>query len=91
MEFQQDKVDDFLALFDESKSQIRHFPGVQHLELHRDAKLGNVFYTYSIWTDENALEAYRESDLFASVWSRTKILFDAKPKAYSLIKLQEIE
>ncbi|MFM2377259.1 MAG: hypothetical protein RLZZ165_2356 [Bacteroidota bacterium] len=84
MEFDPEKVADFLALFNATKSQIRHFPGVQHLELHRDAKKSNVFYTYSIWESEEALEAYRVSPLFESVWSRTKILFSARPQAFSL-------
>ena len=37
MEFDSDKVEDFLRMFNATKSQIRHFPGVLHLELHRDA------------------------------------------------------
>lgn len=91
MEFEPEKVDDFLTVFNASKSRIRHFPGVQHLELHRDAGQPNVFYTYSIWNSESDLEAYRHSDLFKSVWSKTKILFSAKPKAFSLVKEQEVE
>lgn len=84
MEFQPDKVDDFLALFRESMHLIRHFPGVHHLELHRDAKQPHIFYTYSKWDGEDSLEAYRHSELFKSVWSRTKVLFAGKPLAYSL-------
>jgi quinol monooxygenase YgiN len=84
MEFKPDQVVDFLTLFKATKSQIRHFPGVHHLELHRDAQKSNVFYTYSIWESEDALEAYRASTLFESVWNRTKILFSARPQAFSL-------
>ncbi|MEM6268905.1 MAG: antibiotic biosynthesis monooxygenase family protein [Bacteroidota bacterium] len=86
MEFRPDKVTDFLAVFEASKQQIRNFPGVSHLELHRDATLPHVFYTYSIWEGEAALEAYRNSDLFRGVWTQTKALFGGKPLAYSLVQ-----
>lgn len=84
MEFDAAKVDDFLSLFRESMRMIRNFPGVERLELHRDAGRANVFYTLSEWRSEDDLEAYRHSELFKSVWSRTKVLFSAKPLAYSL-------
>jgi quinol monooxygenase YgiN len=86
MEFDSEKVEQFLALFNATKSQIRHFPGVQHLELHRDAQNPNVFYTYSHWDRAESLEAYRTSALFESVWSRTKILFAGRPQAFSLVQ-----
>ncbi len=86
MEFDSEKVEQFLALFNATKSQIRHFPGVQHLELHRDAQNSNVFYTYSHWDNAESLEAYRTSALFESVWSRTKILFAGRPQAFSLVQ-----
>ncbi|MEY3444465.1 MAG: hypothetical protein RLZZ519_2746 [Bacteroidota bacterium] len=91
MEFAPEKVEDFLVLFGATKSQIRHFPGVQHLELHRDANHSNVFYTYSKWENAEALEAYRVSPLFESVWSRTKILFSGRPQAFSLIQEMIVE
>lgn len=86
MEFAPEKVEDFLRLFNATKSQIRHFPGVRRLELHRDVAQPHVFYTYSIWEDATALEAYRVSALFESVWSRTKVLFAGKPQAFSLMQ-----
>jgi quinol monooxygenase YgiN len=84
MEFQPEHVDDFLTQFNVIKSSIRHFPGVQHLELHRDANQPNVFYTYSKWNDESDLEAYRQSDLFDGVWAQTKSWFAANARAYSM-------
>ncbi len=86
MEFAPEKVAAFLELFNATKSQIRHFPGVMYLELHRDASNPNVFYTYSHWQDEASLEAYRVSALFESVWSRTRVLFAGRPLAYSLVR-----
>ena len=91
MEFRPEEVATFLAVFEESKALIRHFPGVNHLELHRDATLENVFFTYSIWDGPEALEAYRHSPLFKSVWARTKILFAGKPQAWSLNQLMVVD
>lgn len=89
MEFQEDKVDTFLEIFRTYMDQIRSFPGVHRLELHRDAAQANVFYTYSLWDEEESLNTYRYSDLFRSVWPHTKALFAAPPQAFSLKK--EIE
>ena len=86
MEFQPEKVDAFLAVFDASRHLIRSFPGVQRLELHRDAAMPNVYYTLSEWSGEEALEAYRQSALFEGVWAQTKVLFSGKPRAYSLVR-----
>jgi hypothetical protein len=83
MTFRPDSVDTFLAIFDESASQIRSFPGCHHLELWKDAAGTNVFTTYSLWEDEAALEQYRRSELFTRTWSRTKALFSASPIALS--------
>jgi len=86
MEFQPVHVDDFLAHFSTIKPLIRSFPGVQHVELHRDANHPNVFYTYSKWNGVNDLETYRQSDLFKGAWSQAKTWFAAKPLAYSLLE-----
>ena len=86
MEFRSEHVDDFLAHFDTIKSLIRNFPGVQHLELHRDATQSNVFYTYSKWNGEIDLEAYRDSKLFNDTWAQVKSWFKSDPQAFSLLE-----
>ncbi len=84
MTFQADKVDTFLAIFEEKKSYIRHFPGCHHLELFQDINRPAILFTYSYWDDEAALNAYRYSDLFAGTWADTKALFADKPAAWSV-------
>ncbi len=81
MTFQEDKVDDFIQVFEDTKQRIRNFPGCRHLELWRT---GNVFFTFSMWENETALDHYRFSELFKTTWSRTKILFAEKAEAWSL-------
>lgn len=83
MNFQADKVDDFLAIFENSKHKIRNFEGCQHLELLRDLDNPHIFSTYSLWENAEALENYRQSELFKTTWAATKVLFAAKPFAFS--------
>lgn len=74
----------FLEVFEESKNKIRAFPGCTHLELWRGKTPDNIFMTYSHWESEEALEQYRQSDLFRTTWAKTKPLFSARPEAWSL-------
>ncbi|ARK10069.1 putative quinol monooxygenase [Fibrivirga algicola] len=83
MTFQEDRLADFLSIFEASKAKIRVFPGCQHLELLRDLDQPNVRMTHSHWESAEALEAYRQSDLFRTTWAATKVLFADKPVAFS--------
>ena len=89
MTFQEDKVGEFLDLFQRSREQIRHFPGCLHLELWQDYHLSNVYLTHSRWESEEALNSYRQSDLFTTTWAQTKVLFAAQPQVFSVRKLDE--
>ncbi len=90
MSFEPDKVDEFLSNFEENKSKIRAFSGCNFLELYRDQNNTNIFFTYSYWDSEVKLNSYRNSELFKSVWSKTKPLFNAKPEAWSVDKLETL-
>jgi len=85
MTFSPDTVDAFLDQFDDTAPQIRAVDGCTHLELWRDVDTPRVCTTYSHWISENALDRYRNSDLFRSTWSAVKPLFDGPPKAQSYI------
>jgi quinol monooxygenase YgiN len=82
--FQLDKIEAFRQNFDENKHKIRAFAGCSHLELWQDLEKPNVFCTYSHWESEDALNNYRNSDLFAGVWATTKAWFADKPQAFSV-------
>jgi len=92
MEFKEECVEDFIALFEDKKEKIRSFPGCQYLELLQgiDAKK-NVFTTYSYWKAEDDLNNYRYSDLFKATWADTKKLFSKKPEAISFNKLHSLD
>jgi len=90
MTFKHEEVNSFLTMFKEVKNEIKSFNGCEHLALWRDAHQPNIFMTYSIWEDNDKLDAYRKSVFFKSTWQRTKQWFSEKPIAYSSYEEVEI-
>ena len=86
LNFKTENISSFTELFEETADQIRNFQGCQFLELYQDKHDKNIFFTYSHWDSEEALNLYRESEFFNTVWKRTKVLFDAKPEAWSVTR-----
>lgn len=74
-----------MLLFEEVKHQIASFEGCEGLTLLSDSMEPNVLFTYSFWTNEACLNKYRFSPLFNDTWARTKVLFNNKPMAWSLL------
>ena len=87
--FEEDKIPIFLNNFEQVKDKIRAVDGCHHLELWRATSPNNVFFTYSYWVSEEHLNAYRYSELFRDVWTKTKILFADKPQAWSIEVISE--
>lgn len=90
MSFQPEKIEEFLNNFNSKKEFIRNSPGCRLLELYRDKTNPNIFFTYSYWDTEQDLENYRNSELFKGVWSQTKVLFNDKPLAWSVDKVESL-
>ena len=90
MHFTEAGVEEFLEIFNKNKIAIRNFPGCTHLQLLKDASDPTIFTTLSHWNNEESLEAYRKSELFASVWGRVKTLFAERTQAFSLVKFIEL-
>ena len=84
MEFEAENTTAFLSNFELVKSKIRNFPGCMFLELYRDKKHPNIYFTYSRWQAESDLENYRNSPLFKEVWATTKPMFRSKAQAWSV-------
>ena len=87
MSFAEENIILFIDNFETVKQKIRNFEGCQFLELYRDKHNTNIFFTYSYWNTEDDLNNYRDSDLFQSVWTKTKPMFNAKPEAWSVDKV----
>ncbi|MFT4543911.1 MAG: autoinducer 2-degrading protein [Bacteroidia bacterium] len=83
LNFQEHLVDEFLTMFDITGSKIRAFEGCNSVDLVRDKYKPYVFFTISKWDSEEALEAYRQSELFKKTWKNTKALFSLPAHAWT--------
>jgi heme-degrading monooxygenase HmoA len=90
MTFRDDAAETFVSeVFEQSKEKIRAFNGCRHMELLRQKNKPNIMFTLSIWDHEEALNAYRASELFADTWAKTKALFAAKAEAWTTEVIDE--
>lgn len=84
MTFEPENIPSFERIFRAASGRIRAFPGCSQLELYRDLKDPDTFFTFSTWVDEESLEAYRNSEFFREVWGQTRTLFSNPAQAWSL-------
>ncbi len=84
MTFKEEHREEFLAIFKSNQARIEAMPGCFKVELMQDWDDPKVFITYSTWKDQQALEAYRNSELFRGVWKQTKALFAQRAQAFSM-------
>jgi len=84
LEFQEEQLEAFLNHFEQVKWSVSTFPGCHGMKLIQDIKNPCVVMTYSLWENEEALEGYRVSPLFQSIWPTIKPWFSARPEAWSL-------
>lgn len=90
LSFDPNKIPLFLDNFKLIKNHIRNAPGNRLLELYQDKTEPNVFFTYSYWDSEQDLENYRNSALFFDIWEYTKKLFNNKPEAWTVNRLESL-
>jgi heme-degrading monooxygenase HmoA len=88
--FKTTNIETFLTNFNENKNNIRNIERCRLLELYRDKNNTNIFFSYSYWDSEKHLNNYRNSELFKTVWAKTKVLFSDKPEAWSVDKLESL-
>lgn len=84
LHFQEDKIDTFLDFFETIKWQVANQPNCYGMKLLRDVNRPQVVFTYSKWESEEALNAYRNSELFGIVWPTIKPWFQEKAEAWSV-------
>ena len=84
LEFEQDKIDNFLQFFDTIKHQVNTFPGCYGMKLYQDIDRPTIVMTYSHWENQKALDAYRKSETFGTIWPKIKPWFADKPQAWSV-------
>lgn len=86
MTFKTEEIEEFESMFAAKKNLIRNFEGCKFLELYQDKNTPEIFFTYSYWETEDALENYRHSNLFKATWKETKAKFSQRAEAWSVDK-----
>ena len=81
-----EKVDEFQLFFEKAKPSIGNFIGCNHVELLKETKRGNVYFTYSHWKNEDMLQNYRNS-IFFWYMEKYKTYLSGKSEAWSLNKI----
>jgi quinol monooxygenase YgiN len=74
----------FEAIFIEKNKGIIQFDGCISVEMWRDIKEPDTYWTVSEWVSEEALNNYRASDFFGDVWPKVKTMLAEKAQAWSL-------
>lgn len=83
MTFKEEHCSDFENYFSEIKEQVGGQPGCSGVNLLKDKSGSGIYFTYSIWDNEDSLNAYRHTPLFGQVWPKVKAWFADKPQAWS--------
>ncbi|MBK6859409.1 MAG: antibiotic biosynthesis monooxygenase [Saprospiraceae bacterium] len=87
MSFPEEQLQEFIAIFNEAAPLIRQSKGCIELSLLQEDRNPSILATLSKWNSVNDLESYRQSELFKTTWAKTKILFNAKPEAWSFVEI----
>ena len=84
LNFQPDRVDEFLEIFNQNKQVLAKSDGCIRLEIFKSTSDTDTYVTISNWQSEEHLEMYRQSELFKEIWSKVKPLFNNKAQAWTL-------
>ncbi len=83
LHFQVDKIEEFVSFFDEIKEKVSNYNDCFGMRLLQEKDNESCVFTYSNWKNEEALNTYRDSALFQSVWSKIKPWFASKAEAWT--------
>ncbi len=87
MHFTNEGIKLFNELFKKHKIAMESVNGCQSLELFSDLDNQNSVATISKWQSTEHLEAYRNSELFTTIWKKIKPHFTEKAEAFTLAEL----
>ena len=85
--FEPDFAENFKVIFKEHRAGIAHMQGSISLQAYQDIHQPHVFFTISLWENEAALDSYRFSSFFKSLWGKVKPRFTEKAVAHSMLPL----
>lgn len=83
LQFRETEIASFIRIFNENKLNVSNFNGCLGMRLLNDLQNPCIFYTYSQWESEDALNNYRKSTIFNTVWISIKPLFELPAEACS--------
>jgi len=84
LNFQPEKIAEFLEIFNQNKQVLAKIDGCIHLEIFKSTSDIDTYFTISNWQSEEHLERYRQSEFFKEIWSKVKPLFNNKAQAWTL-------
>lgn len=84
LEFEEDRIEDFLLFFDTIRHVVNEFPGCHGMKLYQDINRPTIVMTYSHWDSVESLNKYRDSEQFGQIWPTIKPWFHKKPEAWSV-------
>lgn len=79
-----EEIENFKDFFINTKATILSF-GCRHVECLQSTIAPQIFFTYSHWDSEEALDNYRQSKAFAMIWKHTKSVLAERAEAWSTI------
>ena len=90
LRIQIEKVEEVRQLLKAQAPLVRSQDGCFHLEINESIDEAGLFSTYSYWTGVDALNLYRQSDVFRDFWNRVKPLFRESAHARSFVHLDTL-
>ena len=84
LKFARREMQTIKPLFTAVAPKVRGTDGCTYLEILYDLRDSGKVMTYSRWESEAHLEAYRESEIFRSFWSKIKPDFIKPAEAWSM-------
>lgn len=89
--FNEEAVEEIKEVLAAKVADIRAVPGCQHLEIFQDTVEPSIMFSYSFWSSQEHLDAYRASSLFGEVWPFLKSHFRSAPRANSVNVLHYLD
>ena len=74
LKFQSEKIEEFLAFYEQSHQTIRNQPGCLSLSLLHETGDPSAFATWSTWDSGRSLLLYRRSAFFRGFWPQLKAM-----------------
>lgn len=91
MTFKDAHCREFESYFNTIQNQVGEQPGCHGVKLLKDKSGAGIYFTYSVWNEQQDLDRYRKTELFGQVWPKVKAWFKEKPEAWSTEILTQSE